>query len=216
MPAPSFAHRRPTATGGPTTRPLGAGANAGLYGRVSTTDQNTDNQLVPLRAFASARGWTVIEFTDVASGARERRPGLDELLNAVRSRKVDIVICAKLDRLARSTHHLVTLAKEWETLGVDLIVLDQAIDTTTPTGRLLFHVLAAIAEFERDLIRERVKAGMDRARAKGVRLGRPRKRVPEDKLETLRHDGTSIGKMARQLNVSRATIRRRLSTSPSP
>ena len=216
MPAPSFAHRRPTATGGPTARPLGAGANAGLYGRVSTTDQNTDNQLVPLRAFASARGWTVIEFTDVASGARERRPGLDELLKAVRSRKVDVVICAKLDRLARSTHHLVTLAKEWETLGVDLIVLDQAIDTTTPTGRLLFHVLAAIAEFERDLIRERVKAGMDRARAKGVRLGRPRKRVPEDKLETLRHDGTSIGKMARQLNVSRATIRRRLSTSPSP
>ena len=210
MPAPSFADRRPTATGGPTARPLGAGANAGLYGRVSTTDQNTDNQLVPLRAFAGARGWTVIEFTDVASGARERRPGLDELLNAVRSRKVDIVICAKLDRLARSTHHLVTLAKEWEALGVDLIVLDQAIDTTTPTGRLLFHVLAAIAEFERDLIRERVKAGMDRARAKGVRLGRPTKRVPADKLERLRLEGTSIGKITRQLDVSRATVRRRL------
>src|SRR5205809_5031601 len=199
MPAPSFAHRRPTATGGPTARPLGAGANAGLYGRVSTTDQNTDNQLVPLRAFASARGWTVIEFTDVASGARERRPGLDELLKAVRSRNVDVVICAKLDRLARSTHHLVTLAKEWEALGVDLIVLDQAIDTTTPTGRLLFHVLAAIAEFERDLIRERVKAGLARARAKGVRLGRPTKRVPADKLERLRLEGTSIGKIARQL-----------------
>jgi len=216
MPAPSFAHRRPTATGGPTARPLGAGANAGLYGRVSTTDQNTDNQLVPLRAFASARGWTVIEFTDVASGARERRPGLDELLNAVRSRKVDVVICAKLDRLARSTHHLVTLAKEWEALGVDLIVLDQAIDTTTPTGRLLFHVLAAIAEFERDLIRERVKAGLARAKAKGVRLGRPTERVPEAQLATLRRDGASIGAIARQFDVSRATIRRRLSTSPSP
>src|SRR5437667_11219592 len=143
MPAPSFADRRPTATGGPTARPLGAGANAGLYGRVSTTDQNTDNQLVPLRAFASARGWTVIEFTDVASGAKERRRGLDDLLRAARSRKVDVVICAKLDRLARSTHHLVTLAKEWEALGVDRIVLDQAIDTTTPTGRLLFHVRAS-------------------------------------------------------------------------
>jgi len=203
-------------SGGPTASPSVAVANAGLYARVSTTDESTDNQLVPLRAFASARGWTVIEFTDVVSGARERRPGLHELLKAVRSRKVDVVICTKLDRLARSTHHLVTLAKELEALSVDLIVLDQALDTTAPTGRLIFHVLAAIAEFGRDLIRERVKAGMDRARAKGVRLGRPRKRVPEDKLETLRHDGTSIGKMARQLNVSRATIRRRLSTSPSP
>src|SRR5439155_22153168 len=102
MPAPSFADRRPTATGGPTARPLGAGANAGLYGRVSTTDQNTDNQLVPLRAFASARGWTVIACTDVASGARERRPGLDELLNAVRSRNVDVVLCETPHRLSRS------------------------------------------------------------------------------------------------------------------
>ena len=211
MPPPSLVHPRPTtATGGPTARPSVAGANVALYGRVSTTDQSTDNQLVPLRAFASARGWTVTEFTDVASGARKRRPGLDELLRAVRSRKVDVVICAKLDRLARSTHHLVTLAKEWEALGVDLIVLDQAIDTTTPTGRLLFHVLAAIAEFERDLIRERVKAGMDRARAKGVHLGRPTKRVPKEKLESLRRDGTSIGKIALQLKVSRATVRRRL------
>ena len=210
MPAPSFAHRRPTATGGPTARPLGAGANAGLYGRVSTTDQNTDNQLVPLRAFASARGWTVIEFTDVASGARERRPGLDELLNAVRSRKVDVVICAKLDRLARSTHHLVTLAKEWEALGVDLIVLDQAIDTTTPTGRLLFHVLAAIAEFERDLIRERVKAGLARAKAKGVKLGRRPKLFSQERLAELRRDGASIGRIARELHLSRATARRRL------
>src|SRR5438094_5756645 len=214
MPAPSFADRRPTAIGSPTARPLGAGANAGLYGRVSTTDQNTDNQLVPLRAFASARGWTVIEFTDVASGARERRPGLDELLKAVRSRKVDVVICAKLDRLARSTHHLVTLAKEFEALGVDLIVLDQAIDTTTPTGRLLFHVLAAIAEFERDLIRERVKAGLARAKAKGVRLGRPTKRVPEGQLRALHHQRLSIGEIARQLGVSRATVRRRLRVLP--
>jgi hypothetical protein len=96
------------------------------------------------------------------------------MLGAVRARKVDVVAVVKLDRLARSTRHLVTLAAELEALRVDLVVLDQAIDTTTPAGRLLFHVLASIAEFERDLIRDRVLAGMRRARAQGRRLGRPR------------------------------------------
>jgi Resolvase, N terminal domain len=108
------------------------------------------------------------------SGAKERRPTLDAMLGAVRARKVDVVAVVKLDRLARSTRHLVTLAAELEALRVDLVVLDQAIDTTTPAGRLLFHVLASIAEFERDLIRDRVLAGMRRARAQGRRLGRPR------------------------------------------
>src|SRR5262245_43400845 len=97
------------------------------------------------------------------------------MLADVRRRKLDVVVVTKLDRLARSTHHLVTLAGELEMLGVDLIVLDQAIDTTTPSGRLLFHVLAAIAEFERDLIRDRVIAGIRRAKAQGRRLGRPRR-----------------------------------------
>src|SRR5258708_18918010 len=130
------------------------------YSRVSTSSQTADNQLLALRAFAAARGWIVTEFTDQGqSGAKEKRLQLDAMLAAVRARKVDVVACVKLDRLARSVHHLVAMVREFEALGVDLIVLDQSIDTTTPSGRLLFHVLAAISEFERDLIRDRVMAG---------------------------------------------------------
>src|SRR5712691_12126538 len=146
---------------------------AGLYARVSTSDQSPENQLDTLRAFTAARKWTTVEFVDHGvSGAVERRPALDTLLVAARSRRIDVVVVTKLDRLARSTHHLVALSKELAALGVDLVVLDQAIDTTTPSGRLLFHVLAAIAEFERDLIRERVVAGLRRAQTRGTRSGR--------------------------------------------
>jgi DNA invertase Pin-like site-specific DNA recombinase len=101
-------------------------------------------------------------------------------LQVVRRRQVDVVVIVKLDRLARSTHHLLSMAKEFESLGVDLVAIDQAVDTTTPAGRLLFHMLGAIAEFERDLIRERVIAGVRRARALGKHLGRPRVHHSED------------------------------------
>src|SRR3989442_10960301 len=153
---------------------------AALYARVSTTEQTPENQLVALRAFALARGWAVSEFIDHGvSGAKDRRPQLDAMLADVRRRKFDLVLVTKLDRLARSTRHLVTLGAELEALGVDLVVLDQAVDTTTPAGWLLFHVLASIAEFERDLIRDRVIAGVRRARAQGRRLGRPREQHVE-------------------------------------
>jgi len=120
----------------------------------------------------------------------------------------------KLDRLARSTRHLVTLAAELEALGVDLVVLDQAIDTSTPSGRLLFHMLAAVAEFERDLIRDRVLAGLRRARAHGQRLGRPRlHRVDVDEARALRAEGLSYSAIARRLGGYGATIRRLLTTN---
>jgi DNA invertase Pin-like site-specific DNA recombinase len=148
---------------------LGRTPRAALYARVSTADQNTENQLTSLRLFTEARGWAPAEFVDHGvSGAKERRQALDALLAAARARKIDVVVCTKLDRLARSVHHLVALGKELEALRVDLVVLDQ-IDTTTPPGRLLFHVLASIAEFERDLIRDRVMAGIKRAKAQGRR-----------------------------------------------
>src|SRR5438445_13416154 len=159
---------------------------AALYARVSTGEQSTETQLHALRRYAEARGWGIHEFVDHGvSGAKERRPALDRLVKAARARQVDVVVVTKLDRLARSTHHLVSLGRELATLGVDLVVLDQQIDTTTPSGRLLFHVLAAIAEFERDLISERVKAGLERAKAKGIRLGRPTARVSEARLHML-------------------------------
>ncbi len=186
-----------------------AGARVALYARVSTTGQTAENQLLALRAFAAARGWAVSEFVDHGvSGARERRPALDALQAAARARKVDVVACVKLDRLARSVHHLVALSREWETLGVDLVVLDQAIDTTTPSGRLLFHVLASISEFERDLIRDRVLAGLKRARAHGQRLGRPRVTFDLYRAHRLLGEGRSLRAAAKILGVSRMTLAR--------
>jgi DNA invertase Pin-like site-specific DNA recombinase len=188
--------------------------SAGLYARVSTADQNTENQLTALRSFAEARGWAALEFVDHGvSGAKERRPALDALLSAVRSRKTDVVVCTKLDRLARSVHHLVSLGKELEALGVDLVALDQTIDTTTASGRLLFHVLAAIAEFERDLIRDRVIAGIRRARAQGRRIGRPRQQqVDLAQAIQLREQGLSLRAVARQLGVHPTAVSRALTT----
>jgi DNA invertase Pin-like site-specific DNA recombinase len=179
------------------------------YSRVSTTSQTADNQLLALRAFSAARGWTVLEFTDQAqSGAKEKRPALDAMLAAVRARKVDVVACVKLDRLARSVHHLVAMVREFEALAVDLVVLDQAIDTSLPAGRLLFHVLAAISEFERDLIRDRVMAGLKRARAQGRRLGRPKKVIDQARATRLLAAGFSLRHVARQLGVSPSTLSR--------
>jgi DNA invertase Pin-like site-specific DNA recombinase len=185
---------------------------AGLYGRVSTTDQTAENQLLALRAFTSARGWTAAEFVDHGqSGAKERRPALDALFAEVRARRIDVVVCVKLDRLARSVHHLVAMVKELEALGVDLVVLDQAIDTTTPAGRLLFHVLAAISEFERDLIRDRVLAGLRRAKAQGVRIGRPRRLIDANRARRLLAEGKPLRQVARELGVGASTLSARLS-----
>jgi DNA invertase Pin-like site-specific DNA recombinase len=114
----------------------------------------------------------------------------------------------KLDRLARSVHHLVAMVREIEALGVDLVVLDQAIDTTTPSGRLLFHVLASISEFERDLIRDRVLAGLKRAKAQGVRLGRPRAVVDVLRARGMLADGKSLRQVAKALHVALATLAR--------
>ncbi len=125
-------------------------------------------QLADLRAYAERRGAQPLVYVDRGiSGARDRRPALDELMGAVRRREADAVVVTKLDRVARSVRHLTALAAELEALGVDLLVLDQSIDTGTPSGRLLFHVLGAIAEFERDLIRERTRAGLAAARRRG-------------------------------------------------
>ncbi len=183
---------------------------AALYARVSTTDQHPEAQLDALRDYARARGLEVVEeFVDEGvSGAKDRRPALDRLLKDARRRRFDAVACVKLDRLARSVRHLTTLAGEFEALGIGLVVLDQAIDTNTPSGRLLFHVLGAIAEFERDLIRERTAAGMRAARRRGKRIGRPRAQVDRDSLLRGIRSGASISQLARQLGVSRATVRR--------
>jgi DNA invertase Pin-like site-specific DNA recombinase len=192
-----------------------------LYARVSTTDQTPDNQLIALRTYAEARGWRVTEFTDVGvSGAKERRPALDAMLTAARARRVDVIACVRLDRLARSTHHLLTMARELDALGVDLVATEQAVDTTTPAGRLLFTVLGAIAEFERGLIRERVLSGVRRAKAAGIHCGRPRKyEVEAADVLALHSQGLSLSEIGRRLGnghpVHPTVIRRTLRAAQS-
>ena len=173
-------------------------------------DQTPEPQVDALRGYARSRDLQVaVEYVDHGvSGARGRRPALDQLMGDARRRRFDVLAVVKLDRLARSVRHLTSLAAELEALGIDLIVLDQAIDTTTPSGKLLFHVLAAMAEFERDLIRERTRAGLAAARRRGRRIGRPRVHVPRSRALALLEQGRSVAAVARELGVSRTTLRR--------
>ena len=148
---------------------------AAIYARVSTLDQEPENQLQELRRYVETRGWTATEYVDRGvSGAKDRRPALDRLVADARRRRFDVIACWRLDRLGRNLRHLVTLGDELQALGVGLVSLGESIDTTTPSGRLLFGILATLAAFERDRLRERTIAGLQRARAQGVRLGRRR------------------------------------------
>jgi DNA invertase Pin-like site-specific DNA recombinase len=149
---------------------------AAIYGRVSTFDQEPENQLAELRRYVEARGWSGVEYVDKGvSGAKDRRPALDQLVADAKRRRFDVLVCWRLDRLGRNLRHLVTLLDDLQALGVGFVTLGEGIDTTTPAGRLQLHVLSAISQFERDRIAERVRAGLSRARAQGKRLGRPRK-----------------------------------------
>jgi DNA invertase Pin-like site-specific DNA recombinase len=149
-----------------------------VYVRVSTTSHNQDPemQLGDLRPFISARGWHLLEepYVDRMTGSKEFRPALNRLMTDARQRKFDVLIVWKLDRFARSLKHLVTAIAEFESLGVQFVSLRDNLDLTTPSGRLMFHVIGAMAEFEQSLIQERVCAGLRNARAKGRTLGRPR------------------------------------------
>ena len=180
---------------------------AALYARVSTFEQEPENQLAEIRRYVTARNWTSVEFVDRGiSGAKDRRPALDAMLAAARRRKVDVVVCWRLDRLGRNLKHLVTLLEELQVVGVAFVSLAEGIDATTPAGKLQMHILAAIAEFERGRIQERVRAGLSRARARGKRLGRPRRPVPIEQVRCV--NGLSIAAAAKALGVSIATVKR--------
>ena len=148
---------------------------AALYARVSTFDQEPENQQQELRRYVEARGWTAIEHVDRGvSGTKAKRPALDTLIRDAKRRRFDVLVCWRLDRLGRDLRHLVTLLEELQAVGVAFVSLGEGIDCTTPAGKLQLHILAALAEFERERIRERVLAGLQRARAQGKKLGRPR------------------------------------------
>src|SRR5438128_578112 len=151
---------------------------AAIYARVSTFDQEPENQLQELRRYVEARGWEAVQYVDRGvSGAKDRRPALDQLLTDARRRRFDVLVCWRLDRLGRNLKHLITLLEDLQALGVAFVSLAEGIDATTPAGKLQMHILGAIAEFEPERVRERVLAGLQRAKAPGQRLGRPTREV---------------------------------------
>ncbi len=170
---------------------------AALYARVSTTDQKPGMQLAALREYAARRGLEALEYLDRGvSGARDARPELDRLVADARRRRFSTVVVWRFDRAARSVEHLARLLREFEALGVGFVSLTEAVDTSTPAGRMLFHMLAAVAEFERELIRERVAAGLAHAKAQGRRVGRPRLALDDDELLRLHGAGLSVREIA--------------------
>jgi len=184
-----------------------------LYARVSRADESQDpeNQLMRLIAYANERDWTIIDkYVDTASGADDNRPELDRMLADARARRFGLILCVKVDRLARSVTSLYRILSELDARGVKFECTDQTISTNTPTGKLLLSVLAGVAEFERELIRDRTKAGLARARAQGKTLGRPRKAVDMDRARELRGQGLGYRKIAKELGVSHQTLFLRL------
>lgn len=182
-----------------------------LYARVSThAGQNPEMQLAELREYCTRRGWEIVgEFVDTGiSGARERRPELDRMLAACRRRQIDAVIVYRYDRFARSLRQLVNALCEFESLGIQFISLHEGVDTSTPNGRLVFGIFASIAEFERELIRERVRSGIAVARAQGKRIGRPRRPVDGTRVRELRALGWSWANIAKELGVGLGTVHR--------
>jgi DNA invertase Pin-like site-specific DNA recombinase len=184
-----------------------------LYARVSTSNgqQDPEMQLRELREYAKHRGLIIIgEYVDRMSGSKDSRPALNQLMTDASRRKFDTVLVWKLDRFGRSLRHLVNAIAELEALGVAFISFRDNLDLSTPSGRLMFHVVSAMAEFERALIQERVKAGLRNAKAKGKRLGRPRADVDLSQVEALRASGASWREIAGKLGIGLGTVHRSL------
>jgi len=182
-----------------------------LYARTSTRNngQDPETQLFALREYAQARGLEVFqEYVDVGiSGSKDSRPQLEKLLRAARRLKFSSVAVARFDRFSRSVRHLVMALDEFHALGIDFISLSESLDTSTPMGKMVFTVIASVAELERSLIKERVLMGLDRARAQGTRLGRPPgSKANVKKIHKLRSQGLSIRQIASEMKVSKSTV----------
>jgi DNA invertase Pin-like site-specific DNA recombinase len=187
-----------------------------IYARVSTDKQKVDMQLRELRDFVKRSGWKIFnEFVDQGyTGANTKRPAFTEMMIAAKKRRFDILLVWKLDRLSRSLKDLINTLDELGALGVHFISYDNNLDTTTPTGKLVFQIIGAVAEFEKDIIRERVKAGLENARQKGKRLGRPSiNNQIFEKARLLRKQGLSFRKIENQLGLGEGTIRKRFNSS---
>jgi DNA invertase Pin-like site-specific DNA recombinase len=179
-----------------------------LYSRVSTTNgQDPEVQSREIREYCKRRGWSLAgEYVDIGiSGAKERRPQLDRLISDAHKRRFDVLVVWRFDRFARSVSHLLRALETFRALGIEFVSLSEQVDTSTPTGKMIFTVLGAVAELERSLIAERVRAGLRNARAKGKRLGRPSKQVNAAQVAALRAQGVPWRRIGTQLGVSAAT-----------
>lgn len=184
----------------------------GIYARVSTKDQSCELQVRDLRAYCAARGFDLVgEYIDVGqSGTKDSRPELNKLMDDVRKRQFDAIVVWRFDRFARSTKHLLMALEEFRSLGVQFISYQENIDTCSPLGQALFTIVSAVAQLERDLIRERVSAGIRNARDNGKRLGRPKSAINRGQILELRAQGHSLRQIAAKLRVGYGTVRARL------
>jgi DNA invertase Pin-like site-specific DNA recombinase len=190
---------------------------AAIYARVSTANNGQDPtmQTRELREYCDRRGWTVAgEYVDIGiSGTKEKRPELDRLLGEAHRRRFDAVVVWRFDRFARSVSHLLRALETFKSLGIEFVSLSEQVDTSTPTGKMVFTVLGAVAELERSLIVERVRAGLRNAKTKGKSLGRPRVAVDAARIADLRSQGLSWAKIGEQLGLGEGTVRRTAATS---
>ena len=190
---------------------------AAIYARVSTANNGQDPtmQTRELREYCERRGWTVAgEYVDIGiSGTKEKRPELDRLVGEAHRRRFDAVVVWRFDRFARSVSHLLRALETFKSLGIEFVSLSEQVDTSTPTGKMVFTVLGAVAELERSLIVERVRAGLRNAKAKGKSLGRPRVTVDAARIAVLLSQGLSWAKVGERLGLGEGTVRRTAAAS---
>ena len=190
---------------------------AALYLRVSTLDQHPETQVYDLRQMAAQRGYEITqEYTDRLSGAKARRPGLDDMMRDARRGRFDVVMVWACDRIARSTRHFLEVLDELNRLEVEFVSFRENIDTGGPLGRAIVVIIGAIAELERSLIVERVRAGMRRARLEGRHIGRPSLELDREAICRDRQHGRSLGQIAREHRISRTTVHRVLNQVEAP
>src|ERR1035441_2645825 len=183
----------------------------GIYARVSTKDQSCELQVRDLRAYCAARGFDLVrEYVDVGqSGAKDSRPELNKLMDDARKRQFDAIVVWRFDRFARSTKPLLSALEEFRSLGIQFISYQENIDTSSALGQALFTIVSAVAQLERDLIRERVSAGIRNARANGKKLGRPRVQANLEEILQLKAEGHSLRKIAAKLGIGDGTVEER-------
>jgi DNA invertase Pin-like site-specific DNA recombinase len=185
-----------------------------IYTRISTTDkgQDLETQLLPLKEYANARDWEIFAvYEERISGSKESRPELQKLLSAAQKRKFDIALVFRFDRFARSSKQLINSLDFFQSVGIDFVSYQENIDTSSSTGKLMFALVSAFAEFERSIIQERVKAGLVKAKAQGKKLGRPKKKVDTARIKELRKQGLSVRKVAEVLGISKTMVGNSLS-----